>query len=137
MVDLDAALDFGPWWYAPLLATSIGGLTIFGRDVVDVTNIAIGGLALVALAVVAVHDHRRRKVRLPMGQGLGRSAVLHGLIVIVVLVLTGAWGTAISSVGYDRFVPFYAALGWALTTAVLLGIRVLFTVLRRRRRVLR
>lgn len=130
VVDLDQMLDFGPWWYAPLLATMIGGLTLFGQDVSGVTNVAAGVVALLAAIIVAAHDHRRRPVRL---RGSARGVGFLGLIIVLCWVIIAAWGTAISSLGYERFVPGYAALAWILTSMALLGIRLGFRAVRRRR----
>lgn len=134
VVDVDQILDFGPWWYAPLLAALIGGLTLFGQDVGGIANVAAGVVGVAAGIIVAIHDHRRRAVRL---RGSARSAGLLAVIVVLFLVLIGSWGTAVSSLGYERFVPGYAVLAWLLTSMTLLGVRAGFHALRRRRPVLR
>ncbi len=135
VVEVDQVLDFGPWWYAPLLATMIGGLTLFGHDVTGFgTATAAGVVALLAGGILAVHDYRRRSVRLRRS---ARGAGFLGLFVLVAWLIIGAWGTAVSSLGYERFVPGYAVLAWMLTTAALLGIRAGLQVIRSRRRALR
>lgn len=134
MADVDVFLDFGPWWYAPGLATMIGGLTIYSQDVSSAANIATAVVAGVISVVLAAHDYRRRSIRVGVGRPSGRSAILVGVILLVCWILLAAWGTAISSLGYERFIPGYAALAWVLTTGFLLGVRALLSVLRRRRR---
>jgi hypothetical protein len=133
-VDVDQVLDFGPWWYAPLLATMIGGLTLFGQATSRWLSIVAGLAAVTAGVVLSVHDYRRRKVRLRRSM---RSAVFIGLIVVITWLLIAAWGTAISSLGAERFVPGPAVAAWALTTIALLGVRRGFESIRRRRPPLR
>ena len=71
-VPIDEFLDFGPWWYAPLLATLIGGLSLFGADVDSGWNLAAGVVAVAAGGVVAIHDFKRRAVRSrPSKMGVG------------------------------------------------------------------
>ena len=123
-------LDFGPWWYAPLLAMMIGGLILFPEAPNDLHVVAWGSIAAIAGGTITIHDHRRRSVRLRPSV---RSAALLGLMAVICWALVAAWGTAISSIGYESFVPVYALLGWLLTTAVLLGIRAGLLALRRRR----
>lgn len=133
-VPIDEFLDFGPWWYAPLLATLIGGLSLFGADVDNGWSIAAGVVAVAAGGVVAVHDHRRRTVRSrPSKRGVGFLA----LTLLIMWVIIAAWGTAQSSLGIERFVPVYAALAWVLTSLVLLAIQQALLAIRRRRAPLR
>lgn len=132
-VALDQVLDFGPWWYAPLLATLIGGLTIFGNDVSEGTNRIAGVVAVIAGALVAWHDYRRRPVRPKPSR---RSAPLVAVVVVGLFVVMSLWGTAVSSTGFDRLFPGYAAVGWLLTTAVLLGVRSVLHVARKKRVIL-
>ena len=134
LVDVDQLLDFGPWWYAPLLATMIGGLTLFGHDIDDLGNVAAGVAAVAAAAVVAIHDYRRRKVRLRRS---ARGLAFLGLITALCWLLIAAWGTALSSLGYDRFVPGYAFLAWTLTSIALLVIRNGSQMIRRHQPTLR
>lgn len=132
---LDQFLDFGPWWYAPMLATTIGGLMLFGQAVGNLFwNGAIGLVAVMAGALVTVHDYRRRAVRSgPSTRGAG----FLGLIVVLCWLIIAAWGTVISSLGYERFFPGYAVGGWALTTLVFLGVRAILLAIRSRRAPLR
>jgi len=128
--DIDQFLDFGPWWYAPLLATMIGGLTLFGRGFDTVGSLLILAVALTAGGIVGAHDRRRRAVRLrPTRRGLGFLLIM----IAFLWALMAAWGTAASSIDWDTSVPGYAAIGWALTTLTLLAVRTLLDVVRQRR----
>ena len=131
LVDDDQFLDFGPAWYAPALATVVAGLSLFGRAFDDYWNIAAGLAALGAGAAVSLHDYRRRAVRQRASK---RGAVFVGLIVLTCWAIAAAWGTATSTIGYDRFVPGFAVLGWLLTTALLLVIRAGLSNIRTRKR---
>lgn len=133
LIEVDQILDFGPWWYAPLLATLIGGLSLFGQDTTDATNVAAGVVAIGAAVVMSIHDHRRRGVR-HRSSVTGKGIATVGLSVFIGLAFVASWGTAVSTLGYDRFFPGYAALGWVLTTLALLGIRAWAQTIRRRRR---
>lgn len=128
--EVDQFLDFGPWWYAPLLAITVGGLVLFGQAFDNLWNVVVGGAAVAAGCVVSIHDYRRRAVRL---RPTTRSAALTGLVIVICWAIIAAWGTAISSLGYERFVPGYAALGWLATSLVFLGIRQGLMAIRRRR----
>lgn len=129
-VDIDQFLDFGPWWYAPLLATVLGGFSLFGQDFSNLWNILFAVAGLAAGCAVSIHDFRRRAVRL---RPTRRSAAFVVFIVVISWMMVAAWGTAISSLGYERFVPGYAALAWGLTSAAFLGIRAALMAIRRQR----
>lgn len=131
VVHVDQFLDFGPWWYAPLLATTVGGVVLFGQAFTNFFwNGVVGVVAVAAGCVVSVHDYRRRTVR---SRRSTRGVAFVGLIVLLCWLIIAAWGTAISSLGYERFVPGYAAVGWVLTSLVLLGVRVVLLAIRRQR----
>lgn len=127
---VDDVLDFGAWWYAPMIATMVGGLTLYGRGGDDRWSLAYGLAAVVATIVTVVHDYRRRKVR---SRTTVTSIVYVVAVVLLLLLVTGLWGTAVSSVGYDDFVPGYAIVGWLLTTGFFLAVRAALTSFRRRR----
>lgn len=129
VIDLDQFLDFGPWWYAPFLATMIGGLTRFGQAFSGVGNIFALVIAAAAGGAVSLHDYRRRPVR---ARRTLRSFGYLLAIVVISWIIIGAWGTAASSMGYESFFPGWAAVAWLLTTAVLLATRSLLLVLRKR-----
>lgn len=129
-VHTDLILDFGPWWYAPLLATTVGGLTLFGQAMNTASSLVFGAVALLAGGFMSVHDFRRRPVKSrPSMRGAGFLVAM----VIVSWIVVGLWGTAVSSLGYERFMPGYALLGWALTTAFFLVVRSGLYAIRRRR----
>jgi len=128
-VGINNTLDFGPWWYAPLLATCVAGCSLFGRAGA-LTSALWGVLGLTAAVAMAAHDYRRRTVKPKFS--LQSAGLLFG-IVIISWAVVAAWGTAVSSTGYERFVPGFAILGWLLTTAVFLLIRqASYAVLARR-----
>lgn len=119
-VDMSHILDFGPWWYAPMLATCIAGLTLFSQTSSFLSAVVIGLLGFGSGAFGAIHDFRRRTVRPKKSI---RSTGFMAIIVLTSLFVISLWGTAISSLGYERFFPGYALLGWMLTTAMFLLIR--------------
>lgn len=129
-VEIDQFLDFGPWWYAPGLATVIAGGTLFAESLNNNWNVVMGLAALGAGTAVIIHDYRRRGVRV---QRSSRSFKLSAVVVVLMYLIVGLWGTAISSVGYERFVPGYAVLGWVITSLFFLGIRQVLMEVRRRR----
>ena len=110
VVELDHFLDFGPWWYAPMWATAVGGGTLAAQGLGNFLNVA-GLLAfVVAATVVSVHDYRRRRV---WPDSSARSLLLAIPVLLGIWFLVAAWGTAISTLGYEVFVPGYAAIGLA------------------------
>ena len=129
-VVVDQTLDFGPWWYAPLLATLIGAATLMGESAAGRWNFAFAGAALLCGALVAGHDYGRRAVHARPSM---RTAVVVAPIVIGIFGLLVGWGTALSTMGYDRFVPRWGLLFWAGTTCLLLLVRHLLHSVRRRR----
>lgn len=129
-IEEDQILDFGPWWYAPLIATLIAGVTLWGQETDGGWNLVAGVVGLLSGGAVAIHDHRRRMVR---PRKTVRGAALLAPVVVLTFATMAAWGTAVSTLGYDRFVPGYAVLGWVLTSLVLLGARTLLLTIRRRR----
>jgi hypothetical protein len=131
-VDVDHVLDFGPWWYAPLLTNCLAGATLFGR-LGTTTSFILGGIGLLSGLVVAGHDFGRRTIRPKFSF---RSTAMLAIIVLIVFVILGLWGTAVSSIGAERFLPWYAIAGWLLTAALFLGIRAVSHWLRSRRTVL-
>ncbi|NNE96311.1 MAG: hypothetical protein HKN24_09815 [Acidimicrobiales bacterium] len=125
-LELDQALDPGPWWYAPLAAAAIAAATLFSRN----GSTGMLGLVMIASLMLAAHDRYRRPVRPRPSM---RSATLVVPIALGTFVLLGLWGTAVSTIGYDDFVPGWALLGWVLTTALLLGGRAIAGAVRDRR----
>lgn len=111
-------LDAGPWWYAPLVATCIAGVSLFGQEFSSSWHQLAGVVGLAAGAMVGWHDHWRRRLRIRPST---RSALIVMPLVLGTFVMMALWGTAISTLGVDRFVPGYAVIAWFLTTAVLLG----------------
>lgn len=132
-VDIDHVLDFGPWWYAPLIASCLAGATLFGQDFTTSTSFVLGGIGVLSGLVVMSHDFGRRTVRPKFSV---RSSAMLAAIVLVVFVILGLWGTAVSSIGADRFLPWYAIGGWLLTAALFLAIRTASYWFRNRRTVL-
>lgn len=130
VAELDQFLDFGPWWYAPLFATMIGGFTMFAQANSFISSAVMGAAALTAAGFSSIHDYRRRTVRTRTSQ---RSFWYAFLMVVTIFGITAAWGTATSWLGYERFFPGYAALGWVLTSLTFLGIRAALSVFRRQR----
>ena len=131
-VDVDHVLDFGPWWYAPLLTNCLAGATLFGRELGTTTSFILGGIGLLSGLIVAGHDFGRRTIRPKFSL---RSTAMLAIVVLIMFVIIGLWGTAVSSVGVEHFLPWYAIGGWLLTTALFLGIRALSHWLRSRRTV--
>lgn len=129
-VAVNDVLDFGPWWYAPLLATCVGGLTLFGAAFGAPANIAFGIAGFGAGGIMAVHDYRRRTVRPKFSRHA--FGLLAGIFAIAWVTL-GLWGTALSSIGYDDFVPFPAVAAWTLTTVMFLAVRQLCQSILQRR----
>lgn len=118
-VPVNDLLDFGPWWYAPMLATSIGGLTLFGRGW-DVTFNVLCGIAGFGCGIyMAVHNYRSRKVR---PRPTVRSAGTLMIVVLISWIVIGLWGTAASTLG-DDFLPWPAVGCWLATVAFFLGVR--------------
>lgn len=132
-VAIDDVLNFGPWWYAPLLATCVGGLTLFGQDYDYALNALYAIAGFGSGALMAVHDYRRRTVRPKF------SFTSLGLIVGIVAIMwltVAAWGTAISTIGYDDFVILPAVIAWTITAAAFLAIRQILHALLARRSVI-
>lgn len=127
---LEDFLNFGPLWYAPALATLIGGLSMFGRDFNDNWSVLYGAAAVLAGLTMAVHDYRRRRVRPKFSL---RSAMFVVVVIVICWVVSGLWGTAISTISYEDFVPTYAIVGWLLTTAFFLLVRASLGLARSRR----
>lgn len=134
-VQFDEVLDLGPRWYAPMLATMVGGLSLFGQGFSSSFWNAIVGISAVAAGgVMSVHDYRRRTVR---SRPSIRGAVAVAVIVLICWAVVAAWGTAISSIGFERFVPTFAIVGWVLTTVFFLAVRAGLNAVRARRAPLR
>ena len=130
IAELDQMLDSGPWWYAPMFATVFGGWTLAAQGLSNSLNVAGLLAGIVAVAVVSVHDYRRRRI---WTDPSARSLLLVVPVVLVIWFLSAAWGSAVSTLGYEEFVPGYAVLAWLLTTVFLLGVRfVSLSALRRR-----
>ena len=132
-VGINHSLDFGPSWYAVALSTCLAALTVFGQDTRSTTGIVAAVIGFGAGGAMVVHDLRRRRVR-PKASGAGAAMTL--AILVLCWVVVGLWGTAISSIGLDRFLPGYLVLGWGLTTALFLGVRHLSYRRLARRRIL-
>lgn len=129
-VGIDQILDFGPWWYAPLFATGIGGMTLFNQPSAGDWSFAYAAVGLLSLLALGTHDFRRRKVR---QRTSWRTFTLSIPIVLGAIVLIALWGTAVSTMGYERFVPGPALGAWVLTTGFLLAVRAALHRLRARR----
>lgn len=124
----ESFFNFGPWWYAPLCANVIAGLSLWG-GVVDTTLGQAGVVvvrpaaivvALVSAAVLAVHGLRNEQVK--------AKPTLAGFVftiaaVIVIMAVLGIWGTAISAIGWGQVNAIHVFVGWALTTAFFLALR--------------
>ena len=121
-VDLNQILDFGPWWYAPLFATMISCVTLFSQPDAGDWSFAYAALALTTAATISIHDFRRRQVRMRPSR---RSFMVMLPVVLGLFGILAAWGTAVSTIGYERFVPGYAFAGWLTTSGLLLALRAL------------
>jgi len=123
-------MNFGPWWYAPVLATMAASLTLFNRGAEFAWEIAYLVVAAGMLVLSVGHHYLRRNVRTRFSrEGFGAMLVVAALCWLV----TVAWGVAVSTLGYDAFVPGYAILAWFLTVGYFLAIRqVLLRVSARR-----
>lgn len=132
-VGINHSLDFGPWWMAVALATCIACLTLFGQEMRSTVGIAAAVVGFgVGIATIA-YDLRRRRVR-PKASAGGAASM--AVIVLVTYVVAGLWGSAISRLGVDRFLPGYFLLGWALTAAFFLGVRAVSYAILARRQIL-
>lgn len=129
-VAVDQFMDFGPWWYGPLFATMFAGLTLFQAAVGFAQSLMFGAAGLGSATFIAFHDYRRRGVRWPVTHRSIGSLVGVALGVVVTFVVIGLWGTAVSTIGYADFVPWYLMAGWLLTTAFYLGARAFLGRLR-------
>ena len=129
-VELDQVLDFGPWWYAPVLAAFVAATALFVQDTSSTASRIVWAVAFGAGAYVAWHDYRRRGVR---SRPSTRAFAMRAPIALAAFALLMLWELTISTVGYGRFVPGYAVLGWLLTTVLLLGLRSGLHALRNRR----
>lgn len=129
-VDIGQVLDFGPAWYAPMVATMLAAITLFGQEFVGDWSFVYAAVGIGTGAIVSVHDFRRRKVR---QRPSVRSAAATIPIVLGSFVVLAAWGTAVSSIGYERFMPGYAVVGWLVTTGLLLAVRSVLNGLSSRR----
>jgi bacteriorhodopsin len=125
-LELDQALDPGPWWYGPLAAAAIATATLAAHQGAT----AVLGVAIVVCLLLALHDRQRRPVR---PRPSARSATLVVPFVLGAFFLMALWGTAVEAIGYEDFVPWWALVGWLITTALLLGVRAILAVLRERR----
>ncbi|MEM9654085.1 MAG: hypothetical protein AAGA65_18470, partial [Actinomycetota bacterium] len=116
-VDLDHALDFGPWWYAPLLATCLGAASLANQDFGNGTGLVFIAVGAMTGVVLMAHDFGRRK---SCPRFSVRAAAITLVAAAVVLGIMALWGAAVSAVGTDGFLPVYAAVGWVFSTAVFL-----------------
>ncbi len=117
IVGRDQAYDLGPAWYAPVLATGLGGVMMFGVGNDRPMNFVLGGIGVICLVIVCAHDHGRRKACPRFNRHM--LVVSLGSMIVAVSIL-GLWGWALSSVGFERFFPTWFALGWLATTGFLL-----------------
>lgn len=133
-------LNFGPWWYAPSLATIIGGMTLWLAEPVEIgfglfespTRIVYLLAALMSTLAVCVHWFRNRELK---SKPTKNSFVLGCVAVLVTWVIIAAWGTAVSTIGYEDFVVVWAAVAWAITTTFFLVVRSGLDRIRSNRRV--
>ena len=121
-VDLNPILDFGPWWYAPLFATMLAGLTLFSQPEAGDWSFAYAFVGIATAIALPVHDFRRRKVR---SRRSGHSFMIGFPIAMGAFAVVATWGAAVSAIGYERFVPGYAIIGWLITTGLMLVLRAL------------
>lgn len=129
-VDIDQVLDFGPTWYAPFFATMIAAVTLFSQPGAGDWSFVYATVGIVTGTTISVHDFRRRKVR---QRPSVRSFVTTVPLILGSFVVLAAWGTAVSSIGYERLVPGYAIAGWLVTTSLLLAMRAALNAVRVRR----
>lgn len=129
-IEVDTALDFGPRWYAVAIAVVIGSLMLARSASTGTSQATFWALHAAALVTIAVHDHRRRSVR---SWPTRRSLALFAIPLAVCGALFVAWGLVISWVGYDRFVPAWALVSFAVTAIVLAALRAALVTVRRRR----
>lgn len=116
------SVDPGPRWYAPLAAAGIAALTLVNGDTeARGLTVWLGVLAL-SLGVI-LFDAKRQSINFgPLGKN---KLVLVGLVALFVLAIA-VWSASVETVGYDDFVPLWVVVGWAITTAILLGLREVF-----------
>lgn len=128
--------DLGPTWYAPLLATGIGGFALCVRGTTQVEVLAFGTrplpnwpfwwlallVGVVSLLFLGLHDYRRRRIRLKRRWSKRNFLWFLPSYLAAYLSLQG-WLAAIGRVGIEDFVPLWAAAAWCATTAVWLATR--------------
>ena len=132
----DYQLDFGPWWYVPLLAALFPAACIWLRGEFGWVGVVVGIGAVTSFVAVVAHDSRRRRVRArwtPPSQRNRRGVVLMFLMNFVLIsgwIRASLWLADASAPGFLAGM----AIGWGLSVAVLTVVRML--VRRERERVL-
>ena len=142
-------LNFGPWWYAPLWATFVGGLTLGQASLFDNTERISGDpsggvvfetqaepvfliVGLAAAIVLTVDSLRRRTVK---SKPTAIGFLLTCAVVGIVAVAMASWSVAVAVVGYESFVFGWAVVAWLATSLFFLAVRSALGRLAERRRV--
>ncbi len=128
-VALNPVLDFGPLWYAPAFAATAMGISLAGRVDGAVTSAVFLAIGVIAAIAVSFHGIRNLGV---LPRTTAKSVLAFVPMLITMWFVFAAWGTAVSTIGEDDFVPFWAALGWVLTTAFFVVVRQVVTAIRDR-----
>ena len=139
-VVVDQQLDFGPWWYVPVLALFYAAVFAWMVSGTGATVLVCTALAVAGLCGVIAHDRRRRGVRPGWPSPLGRSGRGTTIFLVMSTVLNG--GLIIGSGEASRWfrsqesasLLALSLLMWIFATAVLSITR--FALHRERDRVL-
>jgi len=128
-VEASPFFDFGPWWYAPALATTLGSLALYGHSSeVDGPGFWLylfgAGLAIAC----AIHDFYRRKLRPKVSM---RSIAWNAATFFVVVPVYAIWAYTAKAKG-SAGLPAWAILYWIATTAFFLAVRSLLSTYRKR-----
>ncbi len=144
--EYEELLNFGPAWYAPLVATAIGASALFAADIgASTTQVSSDPVVfetsghpaylvaiVVSLVFLGAHYYRNRVVR---PKATKTSVALMLVAIAVVIAIAAVWHTAVVVIGYDDFVIGGAVLAWALTTGFFLALRAGLDRVRLSRRV--
>lgn len=117
--EADFWLDYGPWWYVPVISLLLASYaTVIAHDVIVLQ--LVNSLVLLALIF---HDRRRRRVFIDRGWSK-HARSRPGLIVVQVgLVLAWAVGVIWARVNDADFFPVFTIVGFALTLIAQVALR--------------